>query len=59
MITSPNNEGVILIGGAKGISGNPRKDVIELRIGANSWNEIRKLKIPRNAHVAIPIPKWP
>ena len=59
MITSPDNEGVILIGGAKGKSGGPRNNVLELRVGANSWNEIRKLEIPRNAHVAIPIPKWP
>ena len=59
MITSPDNEGVILIGGSKGKSDGPRNNVLELRVGANSWNDIGELKIPRNAHVAIPIPKWP
>ena len=57
MITSPDNEGVILIGGWR--NGADLKTVLELRVGANSWNEIRKLEIPRSAHVAIPIPKWP
>ena len=58
MITSPDNEGVILIGGG-GQGKEKRNTVLELRVGANSWNEIRKLEIPRSAHVAIPIPKWP
>ena len=58
MITSTDNEGVILIGGG-GKGKEIRNTVLELRVGANSWNEIRKLEIPRNAHVAIPIPKWP
>ena len=56
MITSPDNEGVILIGGRTKAD---LKTVLELRVGANSWNDIGELKIPRNSHVAIPIPKWP
>ena len=59
MISSPDNEGVIMIGGEK--KGPDRKldTILELRVGANSWNDIRKLKVPRNSHVVIPIPKWP
>ena len=59
MISSPDNEGVIMIGGEK--KGPDRKldTILELRVGANSWNIIGKLKIPRSGHVAFPIPKWP
>ena len=58
MISSPDNEGVILIGGGN-FGGEHKDTVLELRVGANSWNVIRKLKVPRSAHVVIPIPKWP
>ena len=61
MISSPDNEGVIMIGGEKkGTNGKQKLDtILELRVGANSWHDIRKLKVPRNSHVVIPIPKWP
>ena len=58
MISSPDNKGVILMGGGN-FGGDYRDDILELRVGANSWNIIGKLKTPRSAHVAIPIPKWP
>ena len=58
MISSPDNKGVILIGG--GNYNSPHRDeILELREGTNLWIIIGKLKIPRSAHVAIPIPKWP
>ena len=57
-ISSPDNKGVILMGGGN-FGGAYRDDILELRVGANSWNIIGKLKIPRSGHVAFPIPKWP
>ena len=61
MISSPDNEGVIMIGGETADhNGKKRLDtVLELRVGTTSWNVIQNLKEPRNGHIVIPIPKWP
>ena len=50
MISSPDDEGVIMAGGFY------KDKILELRADGDAWNEIGKLNEKRYSHVLIPIP---
>ena len=61
MVTSPDGNGIILIGGQTGESWNITAKILELRRHSNGWASSwttmkQKLKYARHLHVAIPIP---
>ena len=56
MVTSPDGNGIILLGGVR-----HGKKILELRRDTNGWASSwttmkQKLKYSRNLHVAIPVP---
>ena len=60
MVTSPDGNGIILIGGFRDRVGRLAK-ILELRRDTNGWASSwttmkQKLKYSRNLHVAIPVP---
>ena len=61
MVTSPDGNGIILIGGQTSESWNITAKILELRRDTNGWASSwttmkQKLKYARVLHVAIPIP---
>ena len=59
MVTSPDGNGIILLGGYQDSS--PSAKILELRRDTNGWVRAwttlkQKLKFARHLHVAIPVP---
>ena len=57
MVTLPDGEGVMIIGGYTSSNHNSPK-ILELRAGGSSWQEVeQELDNGRRNHVVIPVPE--
>ena len=57
MMTSPNGNGVIVIGGYNDSLGEDSNLIFEIKSGSNSWTQLKlKLQYARVNHVSIPFP---